>query len=125
LIIHPGSKEIDLGGSIIKAPASSLGNGVTKVHLSKVTISADFWGTFAQCFPTVESLDLSLDVEGANVWQLMLWCHTMHRPLTVSLNHTNPPLCKCECWGYGFACSCLQQMSDTLGQFGVPGVKFM
>jgi hypothetical protein len=116
LIIHPGSRAVDLGASIVEALANSLGNGVTKVELGDVTLSPAFWGTFAQCFPAVESLGLGRGVAGTDQCQLLLWCRTMHRPLTVSLHATNSLLHN--------GCNLLQQMIAALDSFRVPGVKF-
>jgi hypothetical protein len=97
---------------------------VTSVRLSKVTLPAAFWRTFAKCLPAVDSLHLGVGVTGVDQWQLMLWSHAMHRPLTVSYHIINPPLCKCECWGFGDECSCMAEMSAAFKKFGVPGVKF-
>jgi hypothetical protein len=69
----------------------------------------------------METLSLGVGVKGVDQLQLVLWSHTVCRPLTVYYHISNPPLCKCK---YSRECSCMADMSTALGKFGLPGVKF-
>jgi hypothetical protein len=104
--------EEEMSASTVRALAGSFGNAATRVTLERCTLERDFWAAFTECFPAVEYLDICYSC-GYTMPQLLLWCHTMRKPVHV--------VCDRQAGGRDANCISLE---DALEDFGCPRAKF-